>query len=180
MASCLPVYLQKAGELIRLQDIVGVTYGDLPLIGSRSTEAMTEYSQLPVLRKLEWRLDEQGEPMRRPLKDVISQTAAFAQTRGSEAPDPCYHCKTKQSVWQTCVVGFDTHEGTSMHGSCASCRFSRRYCTLGHYPCCQQVITHMVHPPTVKAQARKLSSLKIHGLEITVTKQSLLARRRRT
>ncbi|PYH96427.1 hypothetical protein BO71DRAFT_471650 [Aspergillus ellipticus CBS 707.79] len=124
-------YQQVSLEIPKMEIISGVSYEDLPLLGSRPSETMLEYSQLPVLRKLEWRLDDQGQPLRRALKDIVSQTAAFAQTRGSEVSDPCHHCKQKRSVWQSCVVGFDTREGSNMHGSCSSCRFSRRYCTLG-------------------------------------------------
>ncbi|OOF98355.1 hypothetical protein ASPCADRAFT_3414 [Aspergillus carbonarius ITEM 5010] len=110
--------------------ITGVGYDDLPLLGPKPSDAVLEYHQLPVLRKLDWRVDENGVSIRRPLKDIVSQTAAFAQTRGSEMQPPCHHCKINKSVWTTCVVGFDTKEGSHMHGACASCRFSRRYCSL--------------------------------------------------
>ncbi|RAL04170.1 DUF3716 domain-containing protein, partial [Aspergillus ibericus CBS 121593] len=108
----------------------GVGYDDLPLLGQKPNDAVLEYHQLPVLRKLDWRVDENGLPVRRPLKDIVSQTAAFAQTRGFEVEQPCHHCRYNKSVWKTCVVGFDTKEGGNMHGACACCRFSRRYCNL--------------------------------------------------
>ncbi|PYI04323.1 hypothetical protein BO78DRAFT_471324 [Aspergillus sclerotiicarbonarius CBS 121057] len=110
--------------------VAGVGYDDLPLLGPKPNDALLEYHQLPVLRKLDWRADEHGVPVRRPLKDIVSQTAAFAHTRGSEVQAPCHHCKVNKSVWKTCVVGFDTKEGSNMHGACTCCRFSRRYCSL--------------------------------------------------
>ncbi|PWY87068.1 hypothetical protein BO94DRAFT_585641 [Aspergillus sclerotioniger CBS 115572] len=108
----------------------GVDYDDVPFLGPRPSDAMLEYYEQPVLRKLEWRVDENGVKMRRPLKDTVSLTAAFAQTRGSEVQMPCHHCNVNRSVWTRCVVGSDTKEGSNMHGACASCRFSRRYCSL--------------------------------------------------
>ncbi|PWY70669.1 hypothetical protein BO83DRAFT_428176 [Aspergillus eucalypticola CBS 122712] len=67
----------------------GLTHNDLPLLGPRPSSSMLEYHQLPILRHLEWRTDETtNEPLRRPLKDVVSLTAAFAQTRGCEPPEP--------------------------------------------------------------------------------------------
>ncbi|EHA20252.1 hypothetical protein ASPNIDRAFT_45904 [Aspergillus niger ATCC 1015] len=109
----------------------GITYDDLPLLGARPSSSMLEYHQLPVLRHLDWRIDDEtGEPLRRPLKDVVSLTAAFAQTRGCEPLEPYVHCRVGKSVWKTCVVGFDTREGMGVHGACAACRFSRRGCSL--------------------------------------------------
>ncbi|OJI80877.1 hypothetical protein ABZX51_010918 [Aspergillus tubingensis] len=109
----------------------GLTHTDLPLLGPRPSPSMLEYHQLPIVRPLEWRIDETtNEPLRRPLKDVVSLTAAFAQTRGCEPPEPCIHCREGKSVWKTCVVGFDTREGMSAHGACAACRFSRRGCSF--------------------------------------------------
>ncbi|RAH57920.1 hypothetical protein BO85DRAFT_487745 [Aspergillus piperis CBS 112811] len=103
----------------------GLTHNDLPLLGTRPSSSMLEYDQLPILRHLEWRIDENSnEPLRRPLKDVVSLTAAFAQTRGCEALEPCIHCREGKGVWKTCVVGFDTREGMSAHGACAACRFN--------------------------------------------------------
>ncbi|PYH73309.1 DUF3716 domain-containing protein [Aspergillus vadensis CBS 113365] len=109
----------------------GLTHNDLPLLGTRPSSSMLEYHQLPILRHLEWRIDETtNEPLRRPVKDVVSLTAAYAQTRGCEPPEPCLHCREGKSVWKTCVVGFDTREGMSAHGACAACRFSRRGCSF--------------------------------------------------
>ncbi|RAK88327.1 hypothetical protein BO79DRAFT_228874 [Aspergillus costaricaensis CBS 115574] len=109
----------------------GLTHNDLPHLGTRPSSSMLEYHQLPILRHLEWRTDETtNEPLRRPLKDVVSLTAAFAQTRGCEPPEPCLHCREGKGVWKTCVVGFDTREGMSAHGACAACRFSRRGCSF--------------------------------------------------
>ncbi|BCR96878.1 DUF3716 domain-containing protein [Aspergillus luchuensis] len=109
----------------------GLTHNDLPLLGPRPSSSMLEYHQLPIFRHLEWRIDETtNEPLRRPLKDVVSLTAAFAQTRGCEALEPCIHCREEKGVWKTCVVGFDTREGMSAHGACAACRFSRRGCSF--------------------------------------------------
>ncbi|OJJ67206.1 hypothetical protein ASPBRDRAFT_59199 [Aspergillus brasiliensis CBS 101740] len=118
-------------EIPPSERLPGITYDDLPLVGTCHNDAVLEYHQLPVLRHLEWRVsDDTSEPIRRPLKDAVSLTAAFAQTRGCEPPEPCYHCREGKSVWKTCVVGFDTREGANVHGSCAACRFSRRGCSL--------------------------------------------------
>ncbi|GAA90971.1 hypothetical protein AKAW_09085 [Aspergillus luchuensis IFO 4308] len=80
----------------------GLTHNDLPLLGPRPSSSMLEYHQLPIFRHLEWRIDETtNEPLRRPLKDVVSLTAAFAQTRGCEALEPCIHCREEKGVWKT-------------------------------------------------------------------------------
>ncbi|PYH31182.1 DUF3716 domain-containing protein [Aspergillus neoniger CBS 115656] len=91
----------------------GLTHNDLPLLGTRPSSSMLEYHQLPILRHLEWRIDETtNEPLRRPLKDVASLTAAFAQTRGCEPPEPCIHCREGKGVWKTGIdVGYTSRDG---------------------------------------------------------------------
>ncbi|KAE8375830.1 hypothetical protein BDV26DRAFT_294644 [Aspergillus bertholletiae] len=104
---------------------------DLPIPGPNPTSTIEYYSRLPVQRLLDWQLDKSNSPVVREITNNLSRLAAFVQTRGTEASEPCSFCREKQGVWQSCIIGSDTTADMKIHGSCANCRFSRRY-TCAH------------------------------------------------
>lgn len=73
--------------------VTGVGSDDLPFLSPNNGIAKN-FSRFSVVRKLDWRVDTTGNPMRRELKDRISVVAAFGQTRGEEASRPCSFCRT--------------------------------------------------------------------------------------
>jgi hypothetical protein len=97
----------------------------LPIAGEFSNQTTTNYDALPVVRALDWQTDNEGKPIRKGLKNVVSRKAAFVQTRGKEASEPCAFCKAQKGIWKTCVIGVAEAE-EKFDGSCANCRFSRR------------------------------------------------------
>ncbi|PIG79899.1 hypothetical protein AARAC_010454 [Aspergillus arachidicola] len=104
---------------------------DLPTAGPNPNSAIEYYSNLPVQRTLDWQTDENNRPVIRELTNNLSRLAAFVQTRGTEASEPCSFCREQLGVWRSCIIGSDTTADTKLHGSCANCRFSRRY-TCAH------------------------------------------------
>ncbi|RDW79223.1 DUF3716 domain-containing protein [Aspergillus mulundensis] len=109
----------------------GIGSDDLPYAPDETTNsALLHYVELPVHRKLEWRLDDYGKPKRRDLFCIKSLVAAFAQTRGDLAKVPCTACEEGKGPWKTCVAGSDMRDGDLIK-TCANCRFSGRPgCTL--------------------------------------------------
>ncbi|QMW43815.1 hypothetical protein COH21_003732 [Aspergillus flavus] len=107
------------------------TTHDLPIAGPNPNSAIEYYSNLPVQRYLDWQTDENNRPIIRELTNNLSRLAAFVQTRGTEASEPCSFCSEQLGVWRSCIIGSDTTADTKVHGSCANCRFSRRY-TCAH------------------------------------------------
>lgn len=92
------------------------------------------YLDFPVKKKLDWSMDESGNPKRRHLGDTGSLIAGLVQTRGEVAETPCSWCSRGKGVWQTCVIGSDVQDGKPMSEACANCRFSRRVgCTFREY-----------------------------------------------
>ncbi|KAF7118138.1 hypothetical protein CNMCM5793_007531 [Aspergillus hiratsukae] len=106
--------------------ITGVDASD-PIAGDNANEAQKRYLKLPAIRILDWQLDEEGQPIRKPLRDSTALTAALIQTRGTEAADPCSFCKDNKGTWRMCVVEPIPDENSKLAGACANCRFSRRH-----------------------------------------------------
>jgi hypothetical protein len=88
--------------------------------------AVNYYKELPVVRKLDWRVDDRGQPMRRELSNTRTLVAGYVQTRGQIAETPCTFCAQGKGVWRQCVVGSDAQEEKPMTQACANCRFSQR------------------------------------------------------
>ncbi|KAH1353137.1 hypothetical protein KXV51_006515 [Aspergillus fumigatus] len=107
--------------------IMGVDTSDLPIAGDNPNEAQKRYQKLPAIRVLDWQIDADGQPIRKPLRDNTALTAALMQTRGTEAVDPCSFCKDNKGTWRMCVVEPNPDESSKLVGACANCRFSRRY-----------------------------------------------------
>ncbi|RHZ73821.1 hypothetical protein CDV55_104462 [Aspergillus turcosus] len=107
--------------------ITGVDASDLPIAGDNANEAQKRYQNLRAVRILDWQLDGDGQPIRKPLRDSTALTAALIQTRGTEATDPCSFCKDNKGTWRMCVVKPSPDENSKLAGACANCRFSRRH-----------------------------------------------------
>ncbi|KAF4219658.1 hypothetical protein CNMCM5878_002717 [Aspergillus fumigatiaffinis] len=107
--------------------ITGVDASDLPIAGDNPNEAQKRYQKLPAIRILDWRIDGDGQPIRKPLRDSTALTAALIQTRGTEAADPCSFCRDNKGTWRMCVIGLNPDESSKLAGACANCRFSRRH-----------------------------------------------------
>ncbi|KAL4903218.1 hypothetical protein BDW74DRAFT_180085 [Aspergillus multicolor] len=114
--------------------LTGLDSDDLPYAPSNTTHpAILHYLDLPVQRKLDWRLDYYGMPKRRDLAYIKSLVSAFAQTRGDIAEAPCTACQQGKGPWTMCVARSDMVDGVSAR-SCANCRFSARPgCSLSTY-----------------------------------------------
>ncbi|KAE8355242.1 hypothetical protein BDV28DRAFT_129385 [Aspergillus coremiiformis] len=109
----------------------GVAFFALPAAGPHPNAAIQYYEDLPVQRTLDWQRDDHNQLMTREFTNNLSRLAAFVQTRGDEAPWPCSFCRDGLGVWQSCIIGSDTGHSSKIHGSCANCRFSRRYNIVG-------------------------------------------------
>ncbi|PLB40562.1 DUF3716 domain-containing protein [Aspergillus candidus] len=97
--------------------VPGVGSDDLPL-NHFSTE---NFSRLPVVRNLDWRVDTAGNPIRRGLKDAIGFVAAFGHTRGQEAWERCAFCKTGKGPWASCIVISDpVNPDAKYNGYCSN------------------------------------------------------------
>ncbi|RHZ63061.1 DUF3716 domain-containing protein [Aspergillus thermomutatus] len=107
--------------------VTGVDASDLPIAGDNANEAQRVYQKLPAIRVLDWQIDEEGQPIRRPLRDSMALTAALDQTRGTEAADPCSFCKDQKGTWRMCIVEPNPDGNSKLSGACANCRFSRRH-----------------------------------------------------
>jgi hypothetical protein len=107
--------------------ITGVDASDLPIAGDNPNEAQKRYQELPAIRILDWQIDGDGQPIRKPLRDSTALTAALIQTRGTEAADPCSFCRDNKGTWRMCVIGLNPDENSKLAGACANCRFSRRH-----------------------------------------------------
>ncbi|KAF4155447.1 hypothetical protein CNMCM6936_009025 [Aspergillus lentulus] len=107
--------------------ITGVDAADLPIAGDNPNKAQRKYQKLPAIRILDWQIDGDGQPIRKPLRDSTALTAALIQTRGTEMIDPCSFCKDNKGTWRMCVVEPNPDENSKLAGACANCRFSRRH-----------------------------------------------------
>ncbi|KAL3474008.1 hypothetical protein BJX99DRAFT_188080 [Aspergillus californicus] len=93
--------------------------------------ALQYYIDRPAVRKLDWVLDDNGNPKRKDLVHTISITAAFVYTRGELARNPCTSCSEGNGIWKACVIGSYHQNGKPMSMACANCRFAQRYgCSL--------------------------------------------------
>ncbi|GIC85785.1 DUF3716 domain-containing protein [Aspergillus udagawae] len=111
--------------------ITGVDASDLPIAADNPNEAQKRYQKQAAIRILDWQVDGDGQPIRKPLRDSTALTAALIQTRGTEAADPCSFCKDNKGTWRMCVVESSPDDNSKLAGACANCRFSRRhYCDL--------------------------------------------------
>ncbi|KAI9930431.1 hypothetical protein MW887_011185 [Aspergillus wentii] len=122
--------------------VIGVSADDLPIPPKTITNNFKAYDGLPVVRKLDWHVNEKKEPIRRDLKGSQSLLAGFAQTRGFVALVPCDYCRSSRGPWQSCVIGTDINIDTTTHGSCANCRFSRK----GHICSIRTNVFNFDHP----------------------------------
>ncbi|KAL3444934.1 hypothetical protein BJX65DRAFT_310306 [Aspergillus insuetus] len=121
-------YVRKNWELASpsSESFVGVS-DDLPDAPFEATQpVLNYYKRLPVLRKLDWRKDDNGQPIRRELANTGTLIAGYVQTRGQLAETPCTFCTQGKGIWQACIIGSDTQDGKPMTKACANCRFSRR------------------------------------------------------
>ncbi|KAF7178528.1 hypothetical protein CNMCM7691_007227 [Aspergillus felis] len=107
--------------------ITGVDASDLPIVADNPNEAQKRYQKLAAIRILDWQIDGDGQPIRKPLRDSTALTAALIQTRGTEAADPCSFCKDNKGTWRMCVVEPSPGDTSKLAGACANCRFSRRH-----------------------------------------------------
>ncbi|GIJ98043.1 hypothetical protein Aspvir_000152 [Aspergillus viridinutans] len=107
--------------------ITGVDASDLPIAADNPNETQKRYQKLPAIRILDWQIDGDGQPIRKPLRDSTALTAALIQTRGTEAADPCSFCKDNKGTWRMCVVEPHPDDNSKLAGACANCRFSRRH-----------------------------------------------------
>ncbi|GFF33068.1 hypothetical protein IFM46972_03763 [Aspergillus udagawae] len=107
--------------------ITGVDASDLPIAADNPNEAQKRYQKQAAIRILDWQVDGDGQPIRKPLRDSTALTAALIQTRGTEAADPCNFCKDNKGTWRMCVVEPSPDDNSKLAGACANCRFSRRH-----------------------------------------------------
>lgn len=109
---------------------LGVTSIDMPKAPMVLTNGIKYLVNLPELRKLNRRVDDSGQPIRKLLKDPAVVRAAYLQTRGKEAAKLCTFYEKGRGPWQSCVV-FDGNDKNDF-GTCANCRFSKHKhaCTL--------------------------------------------------
>jgi hypothetical protein len=121
-------------ELTNSDAVAGVS-ADLPDAPFEATQpVLNYYKRLPVLRKLDWREDDNGQPIRRELANTRTLIAGYVQTRGRLAETPCTFCTQGKGIWQECVIGSDTQDERPMTKACANCRFSgRSACNLREY-----------------------------------------------
>jgi hypothetical protein len=121
-------------QLANFGAVAGVS-DDLPDAPFEATQPILNYyKRLPVLRKLDWREDDNGQPIRRELSNTRTLIAGYVQTRGQLAEAPCTFCTQGKGIWQACVIGSDTQDERPMTRACANCRFSRRSaCNLREY-----------------------------------------------
>ncbi|KAL5355856.1 hypothetical protein BJX96DRAFT_79569 [Aspergillus floccosus] len=105
--------------------VPGVSRDDLPIAGEFSNQTTRNYEALPAVRPLDWQTDSEGKPMRKGLKNLVARKAAFVQTRGKEANEPCAFCKAQKGIWKMCDIGMAEAE-EKFDGSCANCRYGRR------------------------------------------------------
>ncbi|KAL4787986.1 hypothetical protein BJX76DRAFT_353779 [Aspergillus varians] len=115
--------------------ILGVSHDDLP-INPPGTEnpSLVSYMALPVLRKLDWRTNPEGEPIRKELRLTEDLVSAFIQTRGELMETPCTACAEGKGPWRSCVVQAGSvlaaGEGKGSRPAdrvCANCRRCRRW-----------------------------------------------------
>ncbi|CEL08827.1 hypothetical protein ASPCAL11972 [Aspergillus calidoustus] len=121
-------YVRKTWELASpsSESFAGVS-ADLPDAPFEATQpVLNYYKRLPVLRKLDWREDDNGQPIRRELANTRTLIAGYVQTRGQLAETPCTFCTQGKGIWQECVIGSDTQDERPMTKACANCRFSGR------------------------------------------------------
>lgn len=113
--------------------VPGVGVDDLPISKSFTSDAIRKYENMPVTRKLHWRMSPNGRLQRRPLVNKISCTAALIQTRGYEVSDRCSNCQNRLGPWEACVI-MTGEKDSKFAGSCANCQYSRRRnCTFSEY-----------------------------------------------
>ncbi|GIJ89342.1 hypothetical protein Asppvi_008280 [Aspergillus pseudoviridinutans] len=100
--------------------IAGVDASDLPIAADNPNEAQKRYQKLAAIRVLDWQIDGDGQPIRKPLRDSTALTAALIQTRGTEAADPCSFCKDNKGTWRMCVVEPSPDDNSKLAGACAN------------------------------------------------------------
>ncbi|KAL4935484.1 hypothetical protein BDV06DRAFT_228788 [Aspergillus oleicola] len=116
------------------QELVqGVDLQDYPIIRTGCSADMVEhYQKKSPCRPLDWKIKD-GEIKREPLITMGQVEAAFAQTRGEPAKEPCARCWSGKGTWETCVIQ-DQIEGrnpTKKDKVCANCRFYKLWqCSL--------------------------------------------------
>ncbi|PLN79123.1 hypothetical protein BDW42DRAFT_201842 [Aspergillus taichungensis] len=100
--------------------VTGVGSDGLPFISPDNVIARN-FSRLPVIRKLDWRVDTPGNPVRRELKNRLNFVAALGQTRGETASKPCSFCRTGKGPWESCVIIADPLNPDAKHnGYCSN------------------------------------------------------------
>ncbi|RDW79224.1 DUF3716 domain-containing protein [Aspergillus mulundensis] len=112
------------------EDLENLTHGDLPLAsGDTEDPVVNHYRSLKIRRNLDWRNEK-----RQALPDGCKLQAAFAHTRGDEAPAPCLPCKDGKGPWNTCIarehLGFAKWVPTDE--ACANCFFDERETECSH------------------------------------------------
>ncbi|PKY05585.1 hypothetical protein P168DRAFT_317107 [Aspergillus campestris IBT 28561] len=118
LSPCRRQKMKKSNRAFEI--ITGVGSDGLPFINPDNGIAKN-FSRLPVVRKLDWRVDATGDPIRRELKDGTSFVAAFGHTRGEEASKPCSFCRTGKGPWKSCVVIADPLNPDAKHnGYCSN------------------------------------------------------------
>ncbi|KAL4812763.1 hypothetical protein BDW67DRAFT_188338 [Aspergillus spinulosporus] len=123
------------------QILPGITGEDLPIVSSRIRDSVLKYyvglSDAPaplIIRNLDWRENNTGEPERKPLENTRQLQAAFAQTHGDLARTPCAPCTSGKGPWKTCVAREYLPIGHKKptDRNCANCLFDNREdCCLG-------------------------------------------------
>ncbi|KAL2851630.1 hypothetical protein BJY01DRAFT_244963 [Aspergillus pseudoustus] len=112
---------------------IGVFIDDLPIISPGNYDPhLQHYTDLPVLRKLDWQTDDNGNPVRKTLYGTALR-AAFIQTRGAPAEISCNWCANGRGIWKSCIVDDNPSKGSESvpsYGVCANCRFSRNWDVL--------------------------------------------------
>ncbi|KNG89546.1 hypothetical protein ANOM_001939 [Aspergillus nomiae NRRL 13137] len=135
-ATSTPTRKAKRSKQAHTPAVSGLGPHDLPDAGPNPNPAIEYYLNLPVQRTLDWQTDRNNRPVIRELTNNLSRLAAFVQTRGTVTSEPCTFCREHLGVWKACIIGSDTTADTKIHGSCANCRFSRRY-TCAHRIHCE-------------------------------------------
>lgn len=102
-----------------------------------STPLSKRIASLPLQRRIDFRLGQDGQPILKDLTDGTRNIAAWAQTRGVQAGNQCTHCASRRGPFMTCVI-LKNHDGQLFfEGSCANCQFHRQgsKCSFRGFPC---------------------------------------------
>lgn len=111
----------------------GITASGEP---ARTMNSMGErVAALQFQRRVEFRAGKDGKPMLKDLLEVSRNTAAWAQTRGVQVPQPCSNCAVGNGPFTSCVVLRLPNNQRFAAGSCANCYFGHGGCRCSLREC---------------------------------------------